>query len=88
MTARLKECCPSYFAELAGSTRARYEAKVNICAGPDTTDVDLLPVSIHADIVNYLVLLMNHVSLSEMKAYKSLEAHNSTSTCQVYHSSL
>ncbi|KAH7962991.1 hypothetical protein HPB52_019066 [Rhipicephalus sanguineus] len=48
-----------------------------LCAGTDTTtDVELLPVTTHADIVNYLVLWTNHVSLTEMKAYKSLKAHN------------
>ncbi|KAH7985001.1 hypothetical protein HPB52_024380 [Rhipicephalus sanguineus] len=83
---RRKEFCPSYFAELAGPTRARYEAKISMCDGVDpytlcagtdtTTDVELLPVTTHADIVNYLVLWTNHVSLTEMKAYKSLEAHN------------
>ncbi|XP_070389040.1 uncharacterized protein [Dermacentor albipictus] len=85
-TGSRKEFCPSYFAELVGPTRARYEAKVimcdgidpyTLCAGTDTTtDVGLLPVTTHADIVNYLVLSTNHVSLTEMKAYKSLEAHN------------
>ncbi|XP_049267436.1 uncharacterized protein LOC125756588 [Rhipicephalus sanguineus] len=83
---RRKEFCPSYFAELVGPTRARYEAKVSMCDGVDpytlcagtdtTTDVEVLPVTTHADIVNYLVLSTNHVSLTEMKAYKSLEAHN------------
>ncbi|KAH7957705.1 hypothetical protein HPB52_021915 [Rhipicephalus sanguineus] len=76
---RRKEFCPSYFAELVGPTRARYEAKISMCDGVDpytlcagadtTTDVELLPVTTHADIVN-------HVSLTEMKAYMSLEAHN------------
>ncbi|KAH7976497.1 hypothetical protein HPB52_014720 [Rhipicephalus sanguineus] len=85
-THRRKEFCPSYFAELVGPTRARYEAKISMCDGVDpytlcagtdtTTDVELLPVTTHADIVNYLVLWTNHVSLTEMKAYKSLEAHN------------
>ncbi|KAH7982450.1 hypothetical protein HPB52_005087 [Rhipicephalus sanguineus] len=83
---RRKEFCPSYFAELVGPTRARYEAKISMCDGVDpytlcagtdtTTDVELLPVTTHADIVNYLVLCTNHVSLTEMKAYMSLEAHN------------
>ncbi|KAH7943047.1 hypothetical protein HPB52_004122 [Rhipicephalus sanguineus] len=85
---RRKEFCPSYFAELVGPTRARYEAKISMCDGVDpytlcagtdtTTDVELLAVTTHADIVNYLVLWMNHVSLTEMKAYKSLEAHNTS----------
>ncbi|KAH7943689.1 hypothetical protein HPB52_006499 [Rhipicephalus sanguineus] len=83
---RRKEFCPSYFAELVGPMRARYEAKISMCDGVDpytlcagtdtTTDVELLPVTTHADIVNYLVLWTNHVSLTEMKAYMSLEAHN------------
>ncbi|XP_070387000.1 uncharacterized protein [Dermacentor albipictus] len=85
-TGSRKEFRPSYFAELVGPTRARYEAKVimcdgidpySLCAGTDTTtDVGLLPVTTHADIVNYLVLSTNHVSLTEMEACKSLEAHN------------
>lgn len=85
-TARRKEFCPSYFAGLVGPTRARYEEKVTmcdgvdpytLCAGTDTAaDVELLPVTTHADIVNYLVLSTNYVSLAEMKAYKALEAHN------------
>ncbi|XP_072140697.1 uncharacterized protein [Dermacentor andersoni] len=85
-TGSRKEFCASYLAELVGLTRARYEAKVIICDGIDpyalctgtdtTTDVGLLPVTTHADIVNYLVLSTSHVSPTEMKAYKSLEAHN------------
>ncbi|KAH7954795.1 hypothetical protein HPB49_021866 [Dermacentor silvarum] len=48
-----------------------------LSGGTDTiTDVDLLPVTTHADIVNYLVLSTNFVSLTEMQSYKSLEAHN------------
>lgn len=71
-----KEFCPSFFAGLVGLTRARYEAKVNmfngidlctLCTGPNMmTDVNLLPIPTHADIVKYLVL-SNHVSLTEGK---------------------
>ncbi|KAH7943007.1 hypothetical protein HPB52_003990 [Rhipicephalus sanguineus] len=59
---RRKEFCPSYFAELVGPTRARYEAKISMCDGVDpytlcagtdmTTDVELLPVTTHADIAH------------------------------------
>ncbi|XP_064479141.1 uncharacterized protein LOC135392355 [Ornithodoros turicata] len=45
--------------------------------GVDTTsEVDLLPATTHVDTINYLVLSTSSVSLQQMKAYKSLEAHN------------
>lgn len=80
------EFCPKYFEELVGPTRARYEAKIRMCDGVDpytllvgtnaTADADLLPATTHVDIINYLVLSTSYVSLLQMKAYKSLEAHN------------
>lgn len=80
------EFCRSYFDELVGPTRARYKSKVEMCGGVDpytvrvgtdaTADADLLPGTSHVDIINYLVLSTSYVSLQEMKAYKSLEAHN------------
>ncbi|KAH7932497.1 hypothetical protein HPB52_024492 [Rhipicephalus sanguineus] len=39
-------------------------------------DVDLLPAVTHGDIVNYLVLSTSHITLQQMKAYKSLDGHN------------
>ncbi|KAH7982100.1 hypothetical protein HPB52_002935 [Rhipicephalus sanguineus] len=73
---RRKEFCPSYFAELVGPTRARYEAKISMCDGVDpytlcagtdmTTDVELLPVTTHADIVicRFLARLYREVELT------------------------
>nr|XP_054928796.1 uncharacterized protein LOC129385755 [Dermacentor andersoni] len=82
----LHALCPSYSEELVGPTRARYRAKIEMCDGIDpyelcigkdaTPNVDLLPTVTHADIVNYLVLSTSHVTLQQMKAYKSLEGHN------------
>ncbi|KAH7984903.1 hypothetical protein HPB52_024456 [Rhipicephalus sanguineus] len=80
------EFCPAYYSGLVGATRARYEAKINICDGVDpytlrvgadaTADVELLPATTQVDIINYLVLSTSYVPLQQMKAYKSLEAHN------------
>lgn len=77
---------PSYFDELIGAARARYEVKVKMCDDVDpyrlsigsdaTADADLLPSTTYADIFNYLVLTTNFVTHEQMKAYKSLEAHN------------
>lgn len=76
----------AYYAQLIGSARARYEEKVRMCDGVDpytlrpgtdtTTDVNALPEVTHGDIVNYLVYSSSFVTLQEMKAFKSLEAHN------------
>ncbi|XP_077498776.1 uncharacterized protein LOC144109884 [Amblyomma americanum] len=76
----------SYFSELVGSARVRYEGKVQVCddsdpytlrLGVDTTmEADVLPAVTHGDIVNYLVYCSSFVTLEEMKAFKSLEAHN------------
>ncbi|KAH7956862.1 hypothetical protein HPB52_013019 [Rhipicephalus sanguineus] len=77
---------PSYFDELVGPARARYETKIKMCDDIDpyrlsigrdaTTDADLLPATTYADIFNYLVFTTNYVTQEQMKAYKSLEAHN------------
>lgn len=76
----------SYFDELIGAARARYEVKVQMCDNVDpyrlsigsdaTKDADLLPSTTYADILNYIVLTANFVTHEEMKAYKSLDAHN------------
>ncbi|XP_049513405.1 uncharacterized protein LOC125940835 [Dermacentor silvarum] len=76
----------AYYAQLIGSARARYEEKVRMCDGVDpytlrpgtdtTTDINALPEVTHGDIVNYLVYSSSFVTLQEMKAFKSLEAHN------------
>ncbi|XP_077506935.1 uncharacterized protein LOC144116122 [Amblyomma americanum] len=80
------EFCRSYFDELVGPTRARYESKVEMCGGVDpytlrvgtdsAPDADLLPSTTHVYIINYLVLSTSYVSHEQMRAYKSLEAHN------------
>ncbi|KAH7973198.1 hypothetical protein HPB52_022757 [Rhipicephalus sanguineus] len=77
---------PSYFGELVGPARARYGTKIKMCDDIDpyrlsigrdaTTDADLLPATTYADIFNYLVFTTNYVTQEQMKAYKSLEAHN------------
>ncbi|KAH7968715.1 hypothetical protein HPB52_010796 [Rhipicephalus sanguineus] len=76
----------SYYSDLIGSARIRYEEKVQMCDGIDpytlrphadtTTDVNTLPEVTHGDIVNYLVYSSSFATLQEMKAFKSLEAHN------------
>lgn len=46
------------------------------------TNVNEFPELMHRDIVNYLVYSSSFVTLEEMKAYKSIEAHNYfTSVC-------
>ncbi|XP_077485408.1 uncharacterized protein LOC144095608 [Amblyomma americanum] len=80
------EFCRSYFYELVGRTRARYESKVEMCGGLDpytlrvgtdsAPDAGLLPSTTHNDIISYLVLSTSYLSHQQMKAYKSLEAHN------------
>nr|XP_054925859.1 uncharacterized protein LOC129384434 [Dermacentor andersoni] len=48
-----------------------------LCIGEDAApNIDLLPAMTHGDIVNYLVLSTSHVTLQQMKAYKSLNSHN------------
>ncbi|KAH7935770.1 hypothetical protein HPB52_013353 [Rhipicephalus sanguineus] len=76
----------SYYSDLIGSARIRYEEKVQMCDGIDpytvrphadtTTDVNTVPEVTHGDIVNYLVYSSSFATLQEMKAFKSLEAHN------------
>lgn len=39
-------------------------------------DVDLFPEISYGDILNYLVFSANFLTLEEMKAFKSTEAHN------------
>ncbi|KAG0433259.1 hypothetical protein HPB47_020110 [Ixodes persulcatus] len=41
-----------------------------------TPDADVQPATTHMDIINYLVLSTNYVSLQQMKAFKTLDAHN------------
>lgn len=76
----------AYYARLIRSARARYEERVKLCddvhpytlqPGADTTtDISAFPEVTHEDIVNYLVFSASFATLEEMKAYKSLEAHN------------
>lgn len=60
-------------------TRPRWKcaAAYTLRVGTDSApDADLLPETTHVDIMNYLVLSTSYVSCQQMKAYKSLEAHN------------
>lgn len=76
----------AYYAELIGPAHVRYQEKVKLCddvdpyslrPGADTTmNVSAFPEFPHGDIVNYLVFSASFATLEEMKAYKSLEAHN------------
>lgn len=76
----------SYFEDLVGPARARYTAKVAMCEGVDPytlrigkdaiADAELLPSTTYPDIYNYLVLATNYATQEEMRAYKSLDAHN------------
>lgn len=65
--------------------RSRYIEKVCVCDGLDpyliesdqlTTDIQMWPAVQSMDIVTYLVLTTHHTTKEQMKAYKSLEAHN------------
>lgn len=57
-----KGCCASYFTGLVCPRRARCEANAD---GTDTTtDVELLLVTTHAGIVDYLLRPTNHVSFT------------------------
>ncbi|KAG0422948.1 hypothetical protein HPB47_001234 [Ixodes persulcatus] len=81
-----REFFPSYFEELMDPRQARYESKVMMCDGVDqftlhngadtTSDADVQPATTHVDIINYLVLSTNYVSLQQMKAFKALDAYN------------
>lgn len=75
----------TYRLDLTGSERVRYAEKVRLCdnidpfmlrPGTDTSDVDIFPEICYGDIVNYLVFSASFLTLEEMKAFKSTEAHN------------
>lgn len=75
----------SYHNELQGEERRRYEAKIAMCGGLDpftlkATDLKkdwkLWPQLDAGDIIDYLVRKTSYLTRKEMKAYKSLEAHN------------
>lgn len=76
----------AYHLDLTGSARDRYAEKVRMCddinpfmlrPGTDTaSDVDMFPEICYGDIVNYLVFSANFLTLEQMKAFKSTEAHN------------
>ncbi|KAH6947344.1 hypothetical protein HPB50_018470 [Hyalomma asiaticum] len=77
---------PTYYSDLTGPERLRYAEKVEICdridpftlrPGTDTSsDVNVFPDICYGDIANYLVFSANYLTLEEMKAFKSTEAHN------------
>ncbi|KAH6945763.1 hypothetical protein HPB50_009822 [Hyalomma asiaticum] len=75
---------PTYYSGLTGPERLRYAEKVEMCdridpftLRPDTSsDVNVFPDICYGDIANYLVFSANYLTLEEMKAFKSTEAHN------------
>ncbi|KAH6945978.1 hypothetical protein HPB50_010981 [Hyalomma asiaticum] len=77
---------PTYYSDLTGPERLRYAEKVEMCdridpftlrPGTDTSsDVNVFPGICYEDIANYLVFSANYLTLEEMKAFKSTEAHN------------
>ncbi|KAH6940245.1 hypothetical protein HPB50_026441 [Hyalomma asiaticum] len=60
---------PTYYSDLTGPERLRYTEKVEMC---DRID----PFTLRPDTANYLVFSANYLTLEEMKAFKSTEAHN------------
>lgn len=85
MAAMDKPVLRGYSQRLLGNDKVRYLDKVLACGNIDpyelfgsdlSSDSKLWPPISHIDIVNYLVLTTNSVSKDQMKAYKSLEAHN------------
>ncbi|KAH9359995.1 hypothetical protein HPB48_019309 [Haemaphysalis longicornis] len=83
---RVEALDAAYRAQLIGSARARYEKKLRMCDSVDpytlrpglntVTDIAEFPEVTHGDIVKYFVYTSSFVTLEEMKAYKSMEAHN------------
>ncbi|CAN7950895.1 unnamed protein product [Ixodes pacificus] len=73
-----------YHDELQGEERRRYEAKIAMCGLDPFTlkatdlkkDWKLWPQLDAGDIIDYLVRKTSYLTRKEMKAYKSLEAHN------------
>jgi hypothetical protein len=75
----------NYAKTLVGSDLERYKSKIVLCCGVDPyevklsdtmDDAQLWPAVTQVDIINYLCLTTNSVSMQQMKAYKSLDAHN------------
>lgn len=75
----------NYANSLDECNRPIYKSKIDYCAGIDPyeisydtceTDWNLFPNIQHGDIVNYLVFSTSSATLQQMKAYKSMEAHN------------
>ncbi|KAM7314074.1 uncharacterized protein ISCGN_003859 [Ixodes scapularis] len=67
--------------ELVSPTRAQCEAEEEMCDGIDpytlcvgkdsTPDADVVPATTHVDIITYLFLLTNYVSLQQVKAFRA-----------------
>ncbi|XP_049519692.1 uncharacterized protein LOC125944013 [Dermacentor silvarum] len=75
----------AYAHDLRGPEKRRYEEKVHLCSGVDpydydgdeaVCDVNLLPRVEFTDIKDYLVHGTSFVTREDLKAYKSMEAHN------------
>lgn len=81
---------PSYFANLVGPARARYKSKIEMREGVDpyelrigkdaVADAELLPSTVYPNIYNYLVLATSYATQEDMRMFKSLEAHNFTTS--------
>lgn len=74
-----------YGADLSGPEKARYVVKVRRCDGVDPLDLtqdelvlnaNLFPRVQFTDIKDYLVHSTSFLTRDQLKAYKSLEAHN------------
>ena len=73
-----------YFAGLEGPAKSRYQEKLTVCGfdpyalrkSDFSENIELLPNVQYPDIVNYLVLQTSWATQTQMKAYKSMDAHN------------
>ncbi|XP_067122718.1 uncharacterized protein [Centruroides vittatus] len=80
-----KGILPGYAADLKDNDMIEYKKKISFIGWDpyemkptdfSSNDLTTWPTIEHGDIVNYLVLTTNAVTLDQMKAYKSLDAHN------------
>lgn len=78
-------CLSAYALELDAAAKKRYEHKVSLCGGVDPyllADDDLkfeecmIPKVEGCDVKDYLVHATSFVTHEQLKAHKSMEAHN------------
>ncbi|KAH9371049.1 hypothetical protein HPB48_011433 [Haemaphysalis longicornis] len=92
LVVRVKALNTAFCMQLIAPAHACYDENIRMCDNVDpyplqpvlntVTNVNEFPELMHRDIVNYLVYSSSFVTLEEMKAYKSIEAHNYfTSVC-------